>query len=158
MCVPNPSKNKNHVHRNLKGIPDNDGYGSLPIVYGGVLIRATPKPVGNIALMATVFPFCIAVDCERFSALRADKLVPSNRLWRCAMTEGQKVQIANLRGEGYGYVRIAQALGISEKDLIEVIRLADEPEVGGSEKCAFPCSEHQHPSFHRPLHGRWAHY
>ena len=33
----NPSKNKNHVHRKLKGIPDNDGYGSLPIVYGGVL-------------------------------------------------------------------------------------------------------------------------
>ena len=30
------------------------------------------------------------------------------------MTEGQKAQIANLRGEGYGYVRIAQALGISE--------------------------------------------
>lgn len=30
------------------------------------------------------------------------------------MTEGQKTQIANLRGEGYGYVRIAQALGISE--------------------------------------------
>ena len=30
------------------------------------------------------------------------------------MTEEQKTQIANLRGEGYGYVRIAQALGISE--------------------------------------------
>lgn len=47
-------------------------------------------------------------------------------------------------------------LRASGLDLIEVIRLADEPEVGGSEKCAFPCSEHQHPSFHRPLHGRWA--
>ena len=30
------------------------------------------------------------------------------------MTEEQKTQIANLRGEGYGYVRIAQTLGISE--------------------------------------------
>lgn len=30
------------------------------------------------------------------------------------MTEEQKTQIVDLRGEGYGYVRIAQALGISE--------------------------------------------
>ena len=46
--------------------------------------------------------------------------------------------------------------GASGLDLKEVIRLADEPEVRGSEKCAFPCSEHQHPSFRRPLRGRWA--
>ena len=30
------------------------------------------------------------------------------------MTEEQKKQIVDLRGDGYGYVRIAQALGISE--------------------------------------------
>ena len=30
------------------------------------------------------------------------------------MTEEQKTQIVDLRGEGYGYVRIAQAFGISE--------------------------------------------
>ena len=47
-------------------------------------------------------------------------------------------------------------LRASGLDLKEVIRLADEPEVRGSEKCAFPCSEHQHPSFRRPLRGRLA--
>ena len=46
--------------------------------------------------------------------------------------------------------------GASGLDLKEVIRLADEPEVRGSEKCAFSCSEHQHPSFRRPLRGRRA--
>ena len=44
-------------------------------------------------------------------------------------------------------------LRASGLDLKEVIRLADEPEVRGSEKCAFFCSEHQHPSFRRPLRG-----
>ena len=38
-------------------------------------------------------------------------------------------------------------------DFVEVIRLADEPEIRGSEKCAFFRSEHQHPSFRRPLRG-----
>ena len=38
-------------------------------------------------------------------------------------------------------------LRASGLDLKEVIRLADEPEVRGSEKCAFLCSEHQHPDF-----------
>ena len=46
--------------------------------------------------------------------------------------------------------------GASGLDLKEVIRLADEPEVRGSEKCAFFRSEHQHPSFRRPLRGRRA--
>ena len=46
--------------------------------------------------------------------------------------------------------------GASGLDLKEVIRLADEPEVRGSEKCAFPCSEHQNPSFRRSLRGRRA--
>ena len=46
-------------------------------------------------------------------------------------------------------------LRASGLDLKEVIRLADEPEVRGSEKCAFFRSEHQHPSFRRPLRGRW---
>ncbi len=46
-------------------------------------------------------------------------------------------------------------LRASGLDLKEVIRLADEPEIRGSEKCAFFCSEHQHPSFRRPLRGRW---
>lgn len=32
-------------------------------------------------------------------------------------------------------------------DFIEVIRLADEPEIRGSEKRAFLCREHQHPPF-----------
>ncbi len=45
-------------------------------------------------------------------------------------------------------------LRASGLDLKEVIRLADEPEVRGSEKCAFFRSEHQHPSFRRPLRGR----
>ena len=30
------------------------------------------------------------------------------------MTEEQKLQIARLRADGYGYIRVAQALGISE--------------------------------------------
>lgn len=47
-------------------------------------------------------------------------------------------------------------LRASGLDLKEVIRLADEPEVRRSEKCAFLCSEHQHPSFRRPLRGRLA--
>ena len=47
-------------------------------------------------------------------------------------------------------------LRASGLDLKEVIRLSDEPEVRGSEKCAFPCSEHQHPPFRRPLRGRRA--
>ena len=47
-------------------------------------------------------------------------------------------------------------LRASGLDLKEVIRLADEPEVRGSEKCAFFRSEHQHPSFRRPLRGRRA--
>ncbi len=46
--------------------------------------------------------------------------------------------------------------GASGLDLKEVIRLADEPKVRGSKKCAFSCSEHQHPSFRRPLRGRLA--
>lgn len=47
-------------------------------------------------------------------------------------------------------------LRASGLDLKEVIRLADEPEVRGSEKYAFFRSEHQHPSFRRPLRGRLA--
>ena len=47
-------------------------------------------------------------------------------------------------------------LRASGLNLEEVIRLADEPEIRGSEKCAFFCSEHQHPSFRRPLRGRRA--
>ena len=46
-------------------------------------------------------------------------------------------------------------LRASGLDFKEVIRLSDEPEIRGSEKCAFPCSEHQHPSFRRLLRGRW---
>ena len=38
-------------------------------------------------------------------------------------------------------------LRASGLDFVEVIRLADEPEIMGSEKCAFLCSEHQHPPF-----------
>ncbi len=38
-------------------------------------------------------------------------------------------------------------LGASGLDFVEVIRLADEPEVRGSEECAFLCREHQHPPF-----------
>lgn len=38
---------------------------------------------------------------------------PDN-LWRSTMTEGQKTQIMNLRRAGYGYVRIAQELEMSE--------------------------------------------
>ena len=45
-------------------------------------------------------------------------------------------------------------LRASGLDFKEVIRLADEPEIRGSEKCAFFRSEHQHPSFRRPLRGR----
>ena len=41
-------------------------------------------------------------------------------------------------------------LRASGLDLKEVIRLADESEIRGSEKCAFFCNEHQHPSFRRP--------
>ncbi|GFI29719.1 hypothetical protein IMSAGC013_01106 [Lachnospiraceae bacterium] len=47
-------------------------------------------------------------------------------------------------------------LRASGLNLEEVIRLADEPEVRGSEKCAFFGSEHQHPSFRRTLRGRQA--
>ena len=44
-------------------------------------------------------------------------------------------------------------LRASGLDLIKVIRLVDEPEIRGSEKCAFFCSKHQHPSFRRLLRG-----
>ncbi len=37
--------------------------------------------------------------------------------------------------------------GASGLDFVEVIRLADEPEIRGSEKCAFLFREHQHPPF-----------
>ena len=44
-------------------------------------------------------------------------------------------------------------LRASGLDFKEVIRLADGPEIRGSEKCVFFRSEHQHPSFRRPLRG-----
>lgn len=45
-------------------------------------------------------------------------------------------------------------LRASGLDFIEVIRLADKPEIRGSEKCAFLCSEHYPPSFHCPSYDR----
>lgn len=47
---------------------------------------------------------------------------PPNNLWRCAMTEEQKMQIINLRKEGYGYVKIAQTLEIPQNTVKSFFR------------------------------------
>ena len=51
------------------------------------------------------------------------------------MTEEQKTRIASLRGEGYGYVRIARTLGLSENTVKSFCRRKN---LGGRAKASMP--------------------